>query len=116
MTSDLILSQNAIDVLLAEIPKESPAAHVSPSPPSAPASTETTAPKQVGGIEQAVVTLSDVIEIAGKAAEAETAPVQDSISRIYKRIGELETKVARIPQLEAEIADLKRTAQSKVSK
>ena len=61
-------------------------------------------------IEQAVVTFDDVIEIAGIAAEVEAAPVQDSISRIYQRIGQLEEKVARIPELEAEIARLKRAA------
>ena len=120
MTSDSILSQDAIDALLAGSGFGTDAAPAS-EPSTAPASvaptgdiapevvTSSPAPSQSSGSDSEV-TLEQVITIAGQAAEAEAAPVHDSISRIYQRIGNMEQMVARIAQLEAEVDRLKRAA------
>lgn len=121
MHIDSILTQAAIDALLADMPEDV---------------AEVVAPSSIGGTESLTsdhsevtasitphspslsgsskdntpVTLDQVITLAGEAAEAETAPVQDSISRIYQRIGLLEQAIARITELEIEVDNLKRTA------
>ncbi|MDG0865467.1 hypothetical protein [Candidatus Lucifugimonas marina] len=115
MTSDSILSQDAIDALLAgsgagsppaPLPEtttpdvESPAIDATAKPPVAQ-------PAATGNSE---ITLEQVITIAGQAAEAEATPVHDSISRIYQRIGYMEQMIARVAQLETEVDRLKRAA------
>jgi len=115
MTSDSILSQDAIDALLAgsgagpdDSTPEAPSnvvADVTPVITTASAS-ETTS----NADSDSEVTLEQVITIAGQAAEAETAPVHDSISRIYQRIGYVEQMISRIAQLEAEVERLKQAS------
>lgn len=56
------------------------------------------------------ITLDQVIEIAGQAAEAESAPIQTSLARISERVGALETALAWIVKLETEISQLKKAA------
>jgi hypothetical protein len=116
MNSDTILSQDAIDALLAGSGSETSNVTVAnddtrsiPEQPSRqPAGDVNEAAIPV--VDDGVITLEKVIEIAGQAAEAETAPVHDSISRIYQRVGYLEQALARISQLEAEVKSLKQNS------
>ena len=114
MERDVILSQEEIDALMADLPDEEPASTENPvrvitdtSKTSYDAAHTAPAPERSG---DSPITYDEVIAIAGSAAEAESAPVHASISRIYQRIGELEASLARVAELEAEVARLKRGA------
>ncbi len=59
------------------------------------------------------ITREEATEIAGEAAETESAPIQASVSRIAKRIDTLELALDQIAELEEEIVRLKKRPEPK---
>ncbi len=59
------------------------------------------------------VTREEAAEIAGEAAETESAPIQASVSRISKRVDTLEMALDQIAELEEEISRLKKRPEPK---
>jgi hypothetical protein len=59
------------------------------------------------------VTREEAAEIAGEAAETESAPIQASVSRISKRVDTLEMALDQIAELEEEISRLKKKPEPK---
>jgi len=59
------------------------------------------------------VTREEATEIAGEAAETESAPIQASVSRISKRVDTLEMALDRIAELEEEISRIKKKPEPK---
>ena len=59
------------------------------------------------------VTREEATEIAGEAAETESAPIQASVSRISKRVDTLEMALDQIAELEEEISRLKKRPEPK---
>ncbi len=59
------------------------------------------------------ITREEAIEIAGEAAETESAPIQASVSRVSKRVDTLEAALDQIAELEEEISRLKKRPEPK---
>ncbi len=59
------------------------------------------------------VTREEAIEIAGEAAETESAPIQAAVSRVSKRVDTLDATLDRIAELEEEISRLKKRPEPK---
>ena len=59
------------------------------------------------------VTREEASEIAGEAAETESAPIQAAVSRITKRVDTMEMAFDRIAELEEEISRLKKKPEPK---
>jgi hypothetical protein len=60
------------------------------------------------------ITREEATEIAGEAAETESAPIQASVSRISKRVDTLEMALDRIAELEEEIDRIKKKPEPKI--
>ena len=59
------------------------------------------------------ITREEAVEIAGEAAETESAPIQASVSRVSKRVDTLEAALDQIIELEEEISRLKKRPEPK---
>jgi hypothetical protein len=77
-----------------------------PAPPMIP-------PPVVAQPGKGGVTREEATEIAGEAAETESAPIQASVSRISKRVDTLEMALDQIAELEEEISRLKKKPEPK---
>ncbi len=115
MAGDSILSQDAIDILLntyfevsePAVPDARKSAGHSEARADSERNTVNTTPVVVQS-KKAEVTLEQMIEISGEAAEAETLPIQMSLSRVTKRVDALEMAIERIADLEQQVAWLRK--------
>lgn len=59
------------------------------------------------------ITREEAVEIAGQAAETESAPVQAAVNRVSARVDTMEAALEKIAQLEEEIVQLKKRPEPK---
>ena len=115
--SESILTQDAIDVLLSSLPDEVATASDSKRFASRPGASNPVIQalrKKVSSFDTQpsvdTIIRNQVIKLAGEAAEAESAPIHASLSRISKRVDALERALERIEHLEDEITKLTNAA------